>query len=269
MKLFDITYHGETVTLADLPEYRKFYCKLESGKWEPRTFQALSDQLGPNVTYIDIGGWIGVTPFWAARRAKRVLVVEPDPKCREILKGLLPLYPNVTLAECALASKSCLTLNAVEGFGSSETSALAIGDGGSVEVKGCPMAKLLQLAGPGPVFVKIDIEGYEYEIADELKALDVPEVKGVQLAVHPSLYEKTLSGPSLFRRGRALLATLRLAGLFGRLKRQAAVGKYPSLVTYLSQGVAFAPAPQGADLLFLNSKPPLQSSAANHTLSAQ
>ena len=35
MKVFDITYHGETVTFADLPEYRKFYGKLESGIWEP------------------------------------------------------------------------------------------------------------------------------------------------------------------------------------------------------------------------------------------
>src|SRR5437868_13452444 len=76
MKHFDITYHGETVTLADLPEYRKFYAKLGSGQWEPRTFRALSDQLDHDVTYIDIGGWIGVTPFWASRRAKRVLVVE-------------------------------------------------------------------------------------------------------------------------------------------------------------------------------------------------
>lgn len=266
MKRFNITYHGETVTLADLPEYRKFYRKLESGQWEPRTFGALNDQLGPDVTYVDIGGWIGVTPFWAARRAKRVLVVEPDPKCREILKGLLPLYPNVTLAECALSSDAHLKINAVEGFGSSETSALAIGDGASVEVEGWGMRKLLERAGPGPLFVKIDIEGYEYEIAQELKALDVPQVKGVQLAVHPALYEKTLTGPLPFRRGRTLLATIGLARLFRRLKRQAAVGKYPDLVTYLSQGVAFAAVPRGADLLFLNPSPPLQSSVPDHTL---
>lgn len=269
MKRFDITYQGETVTLADLPEYRKFYRKLESGEWEPRTFRALSDHLGPDVTYIDIGGWIGVTPFWAARRAKHVLVVEPDPRCREILKTLLPLYPNVTLAECALASEVHLKLNAVEGFGSSETSALPIGDGPSVEVKGCPMEKLLEMAGPGPLFVKIDIEGYEYALADELRKLDLPQVKGLQLAVHPALYEKTLSGPKIFRRGRSVLATLRLAGLFGRLRRQAAVGKFPSLVTYLSQGVAFASKPRGTDLLFLNKAPPLQSSQPAHTLAAR
>ncbi len=265
MKVFDITYHGETVTLADLPEYRKFYGKLVSGVWEPRTFRVLSDQLRPGVTYIDIGGWIGVTPFWAARRAKRVIVVEPDPKCRSILKALLPLYPNVTLAECALSPKARLTLNAVEGFGSSETSALAIGDGASVDVPGCSMAELLERAGPGPVFVKIDIEGYEYEIADELRILDAGGVAGVQLALHPALYEKSLGGYSFFRRVRTVLATLRLARLYRRLERAAGVGIFPGLAAYLARGVALKSCPKGADLLFVNPEPPLQSGGEHHT----
>jgi FkbM family methyltransferase len=266
MKVFDITYHGETVTLADLPEYRKFYGKLASGVWEPRTFRALSEQLGPDVTYIDIGGWIGVTPFWAAKRAKRVIVVEPDPKCRGILKALLPHYDNVTLTECALTSKSCLTLNAVDGFGSSETSALAIGDGSTVTVEGCSMGELLRQAGTGPVFVKIDIEGYEYKIADELKALDAAQVKGVQLALHPALYEKSLGGFSIFRRGKTLFATLRLARLYRQLERAATVGIFPGLTAYLARGVAFKPCPKGADILFLNRRSQLQTGHANHTL---
>jgi FkbM family methyltransferase len=267
MKVFDITYHGETVTLADLPEYRKFYGKLESGLWEPRTFRTLSEQLGPDITYIDIGGWIGVTPFWASRRARRVIVVEPDPKCRGILKALLPRYPNVSLTECALSPQSCLTLNAVDDFGSSETSALDIGNKGcSVDVPGCSMAELLRQAGPGPVFVKIDIEGYEYKIAKELKALDRPQVRGVQLAVHPGLYEKSLSGAWICRRGRTLFATLRLARLFRGLERVAAVGKFSSLAAYLTKGVALEQAPRGADILFLNRMPPLQYRRPEHTL---
>jgi FkbM family methyltransferase len=271
MKVFDITYHGETVTLADLPEYKKFYGKLRSGIWEPRTFRTLSDNLGPDVTYIDIGGWIGVTPFWAAKRAKRVIVVEPDPKCRSILKELLPLYPNVTLSECALSPKACLTLNAVDGFGSSETSALAIGNGcSSVTVEGCSMAQLLEQAGPGPVFVKIDIEGYEYKIAEELKALDdAAQVKGVQLALHPALYEKSLGGFSIFRRGKTLMATLRLAQLYRRLERAAAVGIFPGLSAYLARGVVLRLKPKGADVLFLNKDTPLQSDREHHTLAAR
>jgi FkbM family methyltransferase len=267
MKHFDLTYHGETVTLVDLPEYRKFYGKLQSGAWEPRTFRTLSEQLTPDVTYIDVGGWIGVTPFWASRRAKRVIVVEPDPKCRRILEELLPLYHNVTLTSSALTSESRLKLNAIDGFGSSETTALAIGDGTcSVTVSGCSMAELLRQAGAGLVFVKIDIEGYEYRIADELKRLDCAKVKGVQLALHPALYERALAGPLLFRRVRTLLATWRLARLFGSLKRNPAVGRFPSFAAYLAKGVAFAASPRGADLLFLNKTVQLQSATGDHTL---
>ena len=267
MKVFDITYYGETVTLADLPEYRKFYGKLASGAWEPRTFRTLSDQLGPDVTYIDIGGWIGVTPFWAAKRAKRVIVVEPDPKCRAILKDLLPLYPNVTLTESALSSRASLTLNAVDGFGSSETSALAIGGNcPTVTVEGCSMAELLNRAGPGPLVVKIDIEGYEYEIAEELRRLDSDAVRGIQLALHPALYEKSLSGSFALRRGRTLLATWRLARLYRRLARAAPVGIFPGLAAYLVRGVALRSRPKGADILFLNRNPLLQSGGEEHTL---
>src|SRR5262249_18710362 len=223
--------------------------------------------LGPDITYIDIGGWIGVTPFWAARRAKRVIVVEPDPKCREILRALLPLYPNVTLTECALSPKPSLTLNGLEGFGSSETSALAIGDGcPTVTVEGCSMADLLDRAGPGPLVVKIDIEGYEYEIADELRRLDSDEVKGIQLALHPALYEKSLSGFFPFRRGGTLLATWRLARLYRRFVRAAPVGIFPGLAAYLIRGVALRSCPKGADILFLNRNPPLQSVGEEHTL---
>jgi hypothetical protein len=128
------------------------------------------------------------------------------------------------------------------------------------------MTDLLHRAGPGPLVVKIDIEGYEYEIMDELKRLDSDDVKGIQLAVHPALYEKSLGGPFLIRRCKTLLATLRLARLYRRLERAAPVGMFPGLAAYLVQGVALRPSPKGADVLFLNPRSPLQSGGANHTL---
>ena len=54
---------------------------------------------------LDIGAWIGVTPFWTAQIAKHVIAVEPDPKCLEILRALAPRYPNVTVVEAALATE--------------------------------------------------------------------------------------------------------------------------------------------------------------------
>jgi FkbM family methyltransferase len=251
MKTIDLTYAGETVTLADLPEYAKFYRKLTSGAWEPRTFAVLGRVLTPEVTYVDIGAWIGVTPFWAAKRAKRVIAVEPDPKCRKVLEKLTYSRQQVTLLEGALSPEKSLKINAVDCFGSSETSALSIGNGQSEIVRGLTIADIMREAGPGPCFVKIDIEGYEYEIAGEIATLARYDLVGVQLAVHPQLYEKTLKGPKFWRRFQVLRATRKLTRLFPNMHNEVPVGRFPSLAAYLWQGVWLRPEPKGADLVFL------------------
>src|SRR5262245_48746855 len=93
-KTIDVSYCGRTVTLADLPEYRKFYRKLAEGRWEPHTFEALRRFLDRETVLIDIGAWIGVTPFFAAGIAKAVVAVDPDPKCIAILKRLASNHDN-------------------------------------------------------------------------------------------------------------------------------------------------------------------------------
>src|SRR5437764_6687044 len=132
MKAVPVRYFGQTVSLPDLPEYRKFYRKLEAGDWEPHTFRTLGEYLDQQTTYIDVGGWIGVTPFWASHRAKQVIIVEPDPQCRAILRELSPIYPNVILLDGALSPSQSVRINAIDGFGSSETTALDLASSTSV-----------------------------------------------------------------------------------------------------------------------------------------
>jgi FkbM family methyltransferase len=247
---FDITYAGETVTLADLPEYGKFYAKLAAGTWEPHTFAELRKWLTPETTYLDIGAWIGVTPFWASRIARRVIAIEPDPKCREILKSLLPLYPNVTLIEGALSPEARVTVHAVDGFGSSETSILNIGDEASLDVPGLAAQDLLAAAGPGPLAVKIDIEGYEFAIADELEKLAAAKPRGLQLAVHPQLFEKSLNQRRFLARPRTIAATVGLYRSLARHFPSARVRKYAGLPTYLAGGLLFRREPRATDWSF-------------------
>jgi FkbM family methyltransferase len=246
----DLTYAGETVTLADDPDYRKFYGKLTVGTWEPHTFAELRRWLTPETTYLDIGAWIGVTPFWASRIARQVIAVEPDPKCRAILKSLLPLYSNVTLLEGALSPNERVTVHAVDGFGSSETSILAIGDGGAVDVPGLTPRKLLEAAGAGPLVVKIDIEGYEFEIVEELAKLAAGKVRGLRIAVHPQLFEKSRKRPKPLIRWRTISRTIALfRALKGHLPRTG-VRKYRSFPTYVLGGLLFRRRPRATDWSF-------------------
>ncbi|MBL8907994.1 MAG: FkbM family methyltransferase [Rhizobiales bacterium] len=256
MDSIDITYFGQTVSFPNLPRYRKFYARLEAGAWEPATFEVLRQNIDDVTTYVDVGGWIGATPFWAAGLARQVIVVEPDPVCLEILKHYAPRYPNLTLLDGALATNREVELHGVDEFGSSESSLLESGDGQATRVKGLRVAEIMRPAGPGPVFVKIDIEGYEYAAAKEIARFAEYDLRGVQLAVHPQLLEKTLPGGFLRRRLRTTLATWRLGRIFSGKLGVARPRHYGSLLGYCLFGVLLRRVPKHTDFVFLASREP-------------
>lgn len=249
--LVDIPVAGQTLRLPDLPRYRKFYRKLASGAWEPRTFGVLAANLDRSTTYLDIGAWIGVTAFWASRLAKSVIAVEPDPCCREILRALSPLYSNVEVVEAAVSPETSVTIQSVSGFGSSETSVLDIGDGETITVPGISIDSLMARAGHGPVFVKIDIEGYEYAIPNEIGRLEDYRPRGVQCAVHPQLLESSMKGPLPLRRLKVLFATIHLWRTLSRLAPRRSVPRYGGFLRYVLLGLLFRRTPKGTDFLFL------------------
>jgi FkbM family methyltransferase len=256
MATVDIRYAGRTVSLPDLREYSKFYGKLASGGWEQNTFATLARNLDRDTVLIDIGAWIGVTPMWSAQIAKKVIAVEPDPKCVTILNRLAPQAGNVMVVEGALANCGKVCIHAVDGFGSSETSVLDIGNGAEASVRGFGIDEIMRHADGAPVFVKIDIEGYEYEIAPELARLRDYPLRGVQIAVHPQLYEKSLKGGRLWRRLRTAWATWRLGRLLGGFIPGPTLCKFDSLGSYILGGILFRGTPKGADFVFERSRVP-------------
>jgi hypothetical protein len=143
----------------------------------------------------------------------------------------------------------------VGGFGSSETSALAIGDGESVTVPGLSIERVMTMAGEGPVFVKIDIEGYEYEIADEIAKLGQFHVKGVHVAVHPQLYAKTLPGLKFLRRFKAAAATRKLAQRLARSFSGFEMTPKSDLWFHLARNIVLRASPKGIDFLFRRAIP--------------
>lgn len=247
MKIIDLHYAGRSVALPDLPAYAKFYRKLAAGTWEPATFEVLDRNLDRDTVFLDIGAWIGVTPFWASRSAKAVIAVEPDPRCLECLNALAPTHGNVTVRAGALSDKPMVTIHAVGGFGGSETSILDLG-GDELKVAGVTMRELLASTGESPLFVKIDIEGYEFAAMGEIARLRDRRVKGVQIAVHPQLLEKGLGHP--WRRLRTAWSVWKLGRLFRGFFPGPSVTKYGGLLTYIVTGVLLRRLPRGADFVF-------------------
>jgi FkbM family methyltransferase len=251
MNSIDITYFGRTVSFPDLPRYRKFYALLREGAWEPATFNTLKQHLDRDTIYVDIGGWIGATPFWAAGLARQVIAVEPDPVCLEILNSYAPRYPNVAVIAGALSAEPNVVLHEVDGFGSSETSALDIGQGRTATAEGISVSEIMSHADNGPVFVKIDVEGYEYAAAAEISRFAQYDLRGVQLAVHPQLYEQSLKGNRLIRRLRAVVATWRLSRLFAGSLAAPQSRHYGNAISYCIFGVLLRRIPKHTDFVFL------------------
>ncbi|WEX89755.1 FkbM family methyltransferase [Sinorhizobium garamanticum] len=212
-----ITYFQKTVYFPDKPEKARFFARLQGGQWEPGTFRNIERLVDGTTTFIDIGGWIGVTPYWAAQIADNVITVEPDPVCFEILSEMQRENAGeVKLVNAALSQDECLVLHSVGGgFGSSETSALIADDTGlAVTAQTVTIPELQEMARTERLCFKIDIEGYEYKALDQFRAIDRKRTAGVLIAVHPQILAASLSGPRFVRALRTIAATVRLIRSF-------------------------------------------------------
>lgn len=212
-----ITYFCKTVHFPDKPEKKRFFARLQSGEWEPCTFENIERLVDGETTFVDIGGWIGVTPYWAAQIADNVITVEPDPVCFGILKEMEPQNAgDVSLINAALSEDDVLVLNSVGGgFGSSETSALIADDTGqAIKAKTITIAELQSMARTDRLCFKIDIEGYEYRSLAQFRDIDRKRTAGVLLAVHPQILFASLSGPAIVRAFRTVVATCGLVRSF-------------------------------------------------------
>lgn len=122
----------------------------------------------------------GCLPFWAAQQAKMVIAVEPDPVCIDVLKAMQELNASpVTVVDAALSIGDELTLHAVGGLGS--------------------------------LCIKIDIEGYEYHLAEQLAAVPPDQTKAILISLHPRFFLDSQKGGWMKRRLETAKATVRLA----------------------------------------------------------
>ncbi len=212
MGFVQVTYFGQTVWLPDDERYSWIRSMLARNRWERETFATLSRFLDKETAYVDVGGWIGVLPFWAERIAKRVITLEPDPYCNSTLSELkMQNNSRVEIINAALSDKSSVSLNAMHDFGDSESTVLPLGNGVKFEVNSVKFDAVLAGIDEQKVFVKIDIEGYEYFIGEELKKLSDRKIVGVAFALHPDLFRRSiLSGSRLSRGYKVAAATWKL-----------------------------------------------------------
>ena len=166
-----------------------FWDFYEAENWEPETIAVYDRFLRPGATYIDLGAWIGPTVLLAAAKAKRIVCVEPDPMAYPILLENLALNPQVGEKTTALSlavgpRDGNAVLSSRGAGGDSNSSVMRPGDTGARwTVEQVTFATLLdRVSAESPDFVKMDVEGAEYDVVATL--IRVP---ALFVAMHPNL----------------------------------------------------------------------------------
>jgi FkbM family methyltransferase len=172
----------------------EFWKSLEADAWETDTFKALDHFVSPETYYIDVGAWIGPTVLYAAQLAKRTYAFEPDPIAFRELEANLSLNKDmewassVTLHNEAVApSSGDIRIGSRHRGGDSMSSILFSGGLVHWDVHAVSFDEMLdrhQLRAR-KLFMKVDIEGGEYELIPRIKdALARCDVE-LCLSLHP------------------------------------------------------------------------------------
>lgn len=171
----------QEVTCADFtfrcdPHHHPFWNQFQNQLWETETLSILRRFLNQRSVYYDIGAWIGPTVLYAAKLSGTVFAFEPDPVAYAFL------LENVTNNELTNVRTFNLAVAATEGAEPIHSFGTRLGDSmssllpGARGSSGWPVTTvtidtlLTHLSCTAPDFVKIDIEGGEFELVPTLRS---------------------------------------------------------------------------------------------------
>jgi FkbM family methyltransferase len=181
------------IRLRGDPYHIAFWNEVNRNTWEPRTFDILSEFIDRESIFVDVGSWIGPTAMFAAKRASRVYCLEPDPFAYECLLRNIRMNRlwNVIPFHFALGSANGPRRMAIFGgqLGNSRTSFLASGESKEqIETACIRWSSWIDLAGIEQVtFLKMDIEGGEFEVLPTMRDYLRSEKPIVHLSLHAPL----------------------------------------------------------------------------------
>ena len=188
----------------------EFWKLVSDDIWEPETFRIFERFIDKTCVYLDIGCWIGPTALYAAQLAKHTYAFEPDPVAFEILSENLARNadaawaPRLEVSKAAIArDEGTIQIGSRTSGGDSTSSSLFAELATHWSVPAITLESLMRdkALWEERIFIKIDIEGGEYElipsIGDVLGRCNVV----LFLSLHPGFLNASLSpGTSLLSR---------------------------------------------------------------------
>ena len=191
MRVFrEVEVRGRRLRFA-VSRHLGFWAMVAAGAWEERTFAVLERLVTADSTYLDLGAWIGPTVLFAAQRAERTFAFEPDPVAFRELSVNCDANRDrlgaVTLLNRAIAPRDGTCRLTGQGEGGNSNSSLLLSEGAiSWQVEGMTLETFLRsLGSSGRLFVKMDIEGGEYDLGRSVRQLVSNPGCTLLLSLHP------------------------------------------------------------------------------------
>lgn len=206
--MIDITIqlHGITIHAAksdESPEFfRQQWEEIGAGIAEPDTYAIFNKYIDTNTTYIDLGGYMGGTCLYAAQLSKQAYAFEPDPLVFQYLQQNFNCNPHINnLAiynQAAGNSDGTVHIKSTASGGNGGSSIMINDFKSSWEVKLIDLAKFINENHKAEkLFLKIDIEGYEYELVKQLIPRIIQHKPTIFLAMHPQIIANSIKGNSI------------------------------------------------------------------------
>lgn len=164
-----------------------FWDEYEKKGWEPQTYRVMQEFFTPDVTYVDIGAWLGITIFFAAEIGfRKIYAVEANPLSYGILKkncSFNKFTENVKLSNICITDKDNIKIS----FGGRATSSACSIRGNDWHIESAKLGTYLKENNllNEKLLIKIDIEGAEELIIDDLGCLSD---KIIFLSLHPPFF---------------------------------------------------------------------------------
>jgi FkbM family methyltransferase len=173
------------------PYHIAFWRSAANGRWEPRTYKILSEFLNAGSVYCDIGAWIGPTAIYAAKKCKEVFAFEPDPVAYRYLRWNIELNQLDNVRSFNFAISNRLSLQKMSSFGGSLGDSMSSllpneDQAGEVsEVLTMTWENIIDISKIDKIdFIKIDIEGGEFEVLPAMKDYIISKKPIVYLSAH-------------------------------------------------------------------------------------
>ena len=174
--------------------YPEFWDLVNKGKWEPETYSVFDEHIKSDTVFLDVGAWIGSTALYGAQIAAETHAFEPDPIAFKELKANKATNSNTSwfsklhIHQKALATDTGTAyLGSKNEGGDSMSSLLFADEDQSWKVDAIDMQTFISDKNlqNKPLFLKMDIEGGEYELIPAINDVLKESNTTLLLSLHP------------------------------------------------------------------------------------